>query len=192
MKNTKMKKRIKQYSNYEFSVKEYIDKKYKKGDEYVIQLDIKTFEDFIEPYSESQPILKKEIGEYIERVSYDIPAYVSISIQLVDYFTEEEKKKIEAMINSYFGLQVGDKIIDLERNSQKAIILFVVGIMILWIFLILSYQKMDSVILEIMSITGSFAIWEFVNTIWLERGSLHIGKMNSGQLATAKIEFLKK
>ena len=108
MKKSLWKKRIQKYNHYEFSTRHYVEEKYKKKGTCVIQLDLPDFNSFIEPYSIQQPILKKELGEYIERVCYDIPTYYPISIQLYDYYTEEEKEKIKSFF--FLHLQLHPKI----------------------------------------------------------------------------------
>lgn len=192
MKKSLWKKRIQKYNHYEFSTQHYVEEKYKEKGTCVIQLDLPDFNSFIEPYSIHQPILKKELGEYIERVCYDIPTYYPISIQLYDYYTEKEKETIKSLIRSYFGLKVGDIAIDLKNNSIKSLILFLTGILILIFCVFFSYEKVNSVFLEIMSIAGWFAIWEFVDAIWLNRSKMQMEKTNAGQLASAQIKFIPK
>lgn len=190
MKNNKaLKKKMKQYLDYEFSLEKYTEEKYLKENSYVIYLDIKTLSDFIEPYSKLEPVLKKEIGEYIERISYDFKTYIPVTIEIKDYFTVEEKEQIKKLIRDYFGLKAGDIVYRMNTNMLKSISLLLVGILFLILYTIFSYQAIDFILKEILSITGSFAIWEFVNSLLMERSSMHLEKLNLGQLLTAEIIF---
>lgn len=189
----KMKKRIHKFNSYEFSTVEYVKKYYVENGVAVIKLDIPKVEDFFEPYSMEQPFLNSKVAEYIRTVDYYIPAYYPIEIRIVNHnFTEKEQELIRDTMIQYFGLVVGDKISDLNFNTMKSLVLLLVGIVVLGGFLILSYHEKNNLFLEIMSITGWFAIWEFVNAIWFERGHLHVDRMNAGQLATSTITFQEK
>lgn len=186
-----MKKKIKKFSTYEFSTIDYVKRNYIENGVAVIKLSNVTWEDFIDPYSVKQPLLKQDMADYIKRVTYNIPTSYAVEIQIEDRgYSEEEKRQIRKLIIDYFGLEVGDKIVDLNFNTVKALILLLVGIFFLGLFLLFSYYEQNNIIIEVMSITGWFAIWEFVNAIWFERSKLQLGRMNAGQLATANITFV--
>ncbi len=188
-----MKKKIKKFSTYEFSTIDYVKRHYIENGVAVIKLSNVRWEDFIDPHSEKQPLLKQEMADYIKRVSYHIPTSYTVEIQIEDIgYSEEEKRQIKKLIVDHFGLEVGDKIVDLNLNMIKSFILLLVGIFFLGVFLFLSYYEQSNIVVEVMSIAGWFAIWEFVDMIWFERSKLHIGRMNAGQLATANITFVSK
>lgn len=189
----KMKNRIKKFSTYEFSTLNYVKQHYVEKEVAVIKLGKLPFSSWIDPYSEKQPVLNEEVADYIKRITYNIPTFYQVEIRIEgNHYSSEEERLICDLIKNYFGLQVGDKMTDLNVNTIKAMILLLAGILFLGCFLILSYNGRGNLLLEIMSITGWFAIWEFVNTVWLERGKIQIERMNAGQLATSRVIFSKE
>ena len=92
-------------------------------------------------------------------------------------------------INDQFGLIVHDMSVELKYNTWKAIKLFVVGSILLMISFFVRDIDYTIYISEILSIAGTFSIWEFVDTIWFDRKRKKIDKMNAGQLYQCTVVF---
>jgi len=193
MKKQELKKRLEKFSTYEFSTHEYVKAKYIKDGVAVIKLNCNELNDFIDSNSTLQPVLNMEVASYIERIAYDIPAFYPVEIEVIDNgYEDEEKKLINDLIISHFGLKVGDKIYDLNYITVKSILLLLVGLAALTSFFVLSYFDLSALFSDVVTIMGWFAIWEFIDRFWLEREKIQTERMNAGQLATAKIKFIDK
>ena len=79
--------------------------------------------------------------------------------------------------------------VELNYNAKKAIKLFVVGSIVLAISFMIRTLQYTNYVSEILSIIGTFSIWEFVNTIWFERKEKRVNKLNAGQLSVCTVTF---
>ena len=72
-------------------------------------------------------------------------------------------------VTDQFGMKTHDMDVELNYNTKKAMKLFLIGSIVLAISFIIQTMNYTAYISEILSIIGTFSIWEFVNTIWFER-----------------------
>ena len=106
-------------------------------------------------------------------------------------FSEEEKATLVDVITDQFGLVTHDMSVELRYNTVKSINLFLIGCLVLALSFFLRDIEHMNYFSEILSIIGTFSIWEFVNTIWFERKMKKIDKMNSGQLSSCTVTFVE-
>lgn len=185
--------KIKRYRDVDFDASAYIVKHYVKGEKAIIPIKIAHYQDLFSPYHPNDYVLNPDIMAYIERIVYYIPYQYSIVLEFIDLeVTEEEKIHISEILSQHFGLRAHDKKADLKFNHHKALTLLMVGLLFLYGSYLLSRYVEFKFINDVISIAGTFSIWEFVNTLWLERTSIRISSLNAGQLATATIDFKKK
>lgn len=189
-KNTK---KIKRYRDYDFDANAYVVKHYVEGEKAVIPITMEQYQDLFSSYHPNDMVLNRDIMEYIERIVYYIPYQYSIVLEFIGpEFTEEEKIHISEALSNHFGLRAHDKKVDLKFNTNKAIILLIFGFVFLYISYLISSYVAFKFINDVVSIAGTFSIWEFVNTLWLERTGIRISSLNAGQLATATIDFKER
>ncbi len=187
-------KRIKKYGKVEFNQNEYLKKQYiNQNGEAVIRVKVKEMKDIFSTYScRDSEILNFDIAEYIEDCAYNIPITIPIKVK----FEIEDKEKfidayiIERVYKEYFGMITQDKEDDIKLNYYKMIRLTVVGILILLILYLTTKYVVNTIFYELMSIAGTFALWEAVNCLIVEKRSLKVNKINAGQLAIAKVEII--
>lgn len=190
MKLNKARHQINRYRNIDFDNEEYVIRNYVKGNKAIIPIYLEAKDDLYSKYHPDKLVLNHELLEYIENVVYYIPYRYSIVLKISGVtFSEEEKIEVVKLLSNHFGLHVHDKKVDIKFNTHKAIILFALGLLILYISYLLSGIDSIKFITDVISIAGTFAIWELVNTLWLERNSLKIARLNAGQLACSTIEF---
>lgn len=192
MKST-LKEKIRRYSHYRFDAKSYLIHYYIKDEKAIVPIKITSIDDLFSNYSKNKVVLNPSLISYIEDVTYYIPYEHSITFQIEGVHLEDsEKVMITASIKDYFGMLAYDKQVELKFNTKKAITLFIIGILVLCIsFLIAEYNPLVHFLKEILSIIGTFAIWEFISTIWFSRESKKIDVLNAGQVAYASINFIE-
>ena len=93
------------------------------------------------------------------------------------------------MIKTYFGLKLGDKIIDLDVNMHKSNRLLILGVLSLILVLFISRLTKFEYIIELPLIMLWFFIWEYGDLAWLDRRDISMEKLEAGQLASAKVIF---
>ena len=148
--------------------------------------------DIYSQYDKENRVLNEDLVSYIEQIAYYIPYQHSIVLEFEGMtFSEEEKATLVDVITDQFGLVTHDMSVELRYNTVKSINLFLIGCLVLALSFFLRDIEHMNYFSEILSIIGTFSIWEFVNTIWFERKMKKIDKMNSGQLSSCTVTFVE-
>ena len=190
MRLKKIKRQLAKYGKADFDMDHYLVKNYIVDDRAIIPITLQSKEELFVDYDTKKLVINPDIIHYIESIVYYIPYEYSIVLSILGVtFTDDEKEQVVEALDSQFGLVAHDKKVDLHYNDRKALILFVLGFLILSISYFLQQHSNLKFIFEIVSIAGTFSIWEFVDTLWFDRTSLRFASLNAGQLACAKITF---
>lgn len=185
-----LKRQLKKYRNADFDVKQYLRKYYIEEDQAILPIQITKKEELFSSFDPNQILINPEVITYIEQIVYYIPYQYPLVLNFIGVsFTDKEKEQIVEALASTFGLVAHDKKVDLKFNDKKAMILFLIGFVILYLSYFLLRDDSMRFLYDVVSIVGTFAIWEFVDTVWFDRASLKIANLNAGQLAVAKIKF---
>ena len=185
--------KMKRYLNVNFDSKLYMNQHYIKDEKAVIPIHINKKEEIYSSFDRKHHVLNPEFISYIQQIAYYIPYEYSIVLEFDGIsFTKDEKEELVENISNQFGLITHDMEVELQYNSWKALKLFVVGSIILACSFLIRNMNHTEYISEILSIIGTFSIWEFVNTIWFERKTKKVDKINAGQLSTCTVSFLEK
>lgn len=193
MKIDLLKRQLKKYRNADFDIKQHLMKYYIEDEQAILPIHISKKEDLFSSFDPNHLLINPEIISYIEQIVYYIPYQYSIVLKFSGLsFTKKEKEQLVKAFTSTFGLVAHDKKVDLYFNDKKALILFTLGFVILYLSYFLLKDESLRFVYDVVSIVGTFAIWEFVDTIWFDRTNLKIANLNAGQLAVAKITFEEK
>lgn len=185
-----MTNKTKQYLKENFDSKLYMNQHYIKDEKAIIPIYITNIDDIYISYDEQKQVLRSELISYIEDIAYYVPYDISIVLEFSGYsFKEEEKVRLMENITNQFGMKTHDMEVELNYNAKKAIKLFVVGSIVLAISFMIRTLQYTNYVSEILSIIGTFSIWEFVNTIWFERKEKRVNKLNAGQLSVCTVTF---
>ena len=87
-------------------------------------------------------------------------------------------------------MKLGDKILDLEENSHKSLILLLFSIISLGLFMIFQKINLITTLHELVVLVLWFFLWEYADLALLQRSDIYISKIEAGQLSTAKVVFL--
>ncbi len=188
----KVKKNLQKYRNTKFNYENFISEYYidEDGNSY-ISTKVNSIDDIISPHSiKNYEWVNLEFVNYVENVANYIPIEESIVLEICGCkFTDEEQKLIKKVLTTYFGLKLGDAIIDVNINRKRAMILLTFGIIILLIFSLLSFTKIVSTFTELIVLGLWFFIWEYLDVRLLEGSNLSVKKIEAAQLANLKIIF---
>lgn len=182
--------KTKQYLKENYDSKLYVNRHYIKDEKAVIPIHIHDIGELYISYDLQRQIFNPDMISYIEDIAYYIPYDYSIVLEFSGIsFTEEEKAQLMENVTDQFGMKTHDMDVELNYNTKKAMKLFLIGSIVLAISFIIQTMNYTVYISEILSIIGTFSIWEFVNTIWFERKEKIIDKMNAGQLSACTVAF---
>ena len=133
--------------------------------------------------------LSGEIYDYIEAQTNVIPAAVPLRIRLHGDFTHEEQEEIKKAMHRHYTMKSFDISWDLVANLRKMVLLAIFGFAMLAVYLGLAITGKNVFMTEILSIIGSFSLWEAADAFLLERPHLRRENRNNDQNLNQKIEF---
>lgn len=185
------KRNLKKFKSAKFNYARFVKDYYIENGSAYISAKVESIDDIISKYSlEDYEWINKQFANYLENSAYYIPVEESVIIEICGCkFTEQEKEKITRVIKTYFGLKLGDKIIDMDINFHKSNRLLILGFLSLLLVLFISKLTNVEYVLELPLIMLWFFIWEYGDLAWLDRRDIAIEKLEAGQLANAKVVF---
>ncbi len=137
-----------------------------------------------------QKDLNGEIYDYIEAQTNLIPANIPLRIRFHGDFPEEEQNEIKQMMHRHYTMKSFDISWDLMANFRKMLLLALFGAAVLAVYLYLALTSQNALMTEILSIVGSFSLWEAANALLLERPGLRRDHRNNQQSLNQRIEFI--
>lgn len=190
-KSSRAKRNLKKFKSAKFNYARFVKDYYIENGIAYISAKVNSIDDIISKYSlEDYEWINSEFAEYLTNSAYYIPVEESVIIEICGCkFSDSEKEKITRVIKTYFGLKLGDKIIDLDINFRKANRLLILGVLSFCLVFLISKLTNLEYIIELPLIMLWFFIWEYGDLAWLDRWDIYIEKLEAGQLANAKIIF---
>lgn len=187
-----LKEKLKKYEKLTPSINKFIeDEHLVENSEAVIYIKVEDDVQWYNPFScGKQLILNQDIIDYIDIKAYNIPAKYPLRLCFIGNFQEEDKKKIKELVHEQYFLKLQDKKIDLHRNLIKIVALFILGATFLLIWFGLESYEVGQLFSEIISIIGTFALWEVADFYLLERTEIKLEYAYAGHVATADVDFL--
>ena len=134
--------------------------------------------------------LSGEIYDYIEAQANVIPAHIPLRIRMHGDILEEDRAKIPEIMHRHYTMKSFDIAWDLMANLRKMLFLAIFGLAVLAVYLVLALTGKNVLFTEILSIVGSFSLWEAADALLLERPHLRREYKNNEQNLNQKIEFV--
>ncbi len=135
--------------------------------------------------------LSGDIYDYIEAQTNVIPAKVPLRIRFHGNFSPEEQKEIEESMHRHYVMKSFDISWDLMANLRKMILLAIFGGVLISVYLVLAITGKNEFFTEILSIVGSFSLWEAADALILEYPRLRRDNKNNEQSLHERIEFVQ-
>ena len=102
---------------------------------------------------------------------------------------EEERDKVSAMIKAHYDTVLQDQLWEKRSNTIRTIGMLIIGLSFICLLLALSFGREDSLGLKLLSIIGSFALWEAADCFLFARRDIKHKMMKTAQFLTMKIVF---
>lgn len=169
----------------QFAKDKYVD------EEGVANIDIYVTKDqLFDPLTNPEnPEISQDIIQLIERESNYIPIEYPIRVRFHSS-DNLDKEYVEKKLKEYYWKQLADKDDDLKNNAYISIILLIIGVVLLSSYLVIRrVGHIQDILGEILSVAGTFAIWESVDYFLLNRNAIKIQKLNVAQLALLDVEI---
>ena len=192
-KNKKSLKNLKRFKSAKFNYAKFVKDYYIENGTAYISAKVNSIDDIISKYStKDYEWINPDFAQYLEECAYYIPIEENITIEICDgHFSKKEQELIRKVIKDYFGLQLGDKFLDLQSNRHRSRVLLLFGIVSLIMFTVLSKLSIITATLnELILLLLWYFLWEFADMAIIHGTELHSQRIEAGQLSTARIKFL--
>lgn len=186
---------IKKYQKTKFNYERFVNEYYVDDDgKAYISTKVSSIHDIISEHSiKDYEWVNPEFINYVEGMAYYIPVEESIVLEICGHkFSEKEQALIKRVLTQYFGLKLGDAIIDINNMKRKANILLIFGIISILLFMLLNIINVIPTLAEIIVLGLWFFLWEYLDLRFLDGSELSVKKLEAAQLANVKIVFNEK
>ena len=191
----KVRRNLRKYRKTKFNYENFISEYYVDDDgKAYISTKVSSLHDIISKHSiKDYEWVNHDFIHYVEDMAYYIPVEESIVLEICGHkFTEKEQALIIRVLTQYFGLKLGDAIIDINIMKKKSMILLIFGIISILLFMLLNIINVIPTLAEIIAIGLWFFLWEYLDLRFLNGSDLAIKKLEAAQLANVKIIFNEK
>lgn len=191
----KLKRNLRKYRKTKFNYEHFVSEYYVDDDgKAYISTKVSSINDIISKHSiKDYEWVNPDFIHYVEDMAYYIPVEESIVLEICGHhFSEKEQALIKRVLTQYFGLKLGDAIIDINIMKKKSNTLLIFGIISILLFMLLNIINAIPTVSEIIAIGLWFFLWEWLDLRFLDGSDLSIKKLEAAQLANVKIIFNEK
>ena len=154
-----------------------------------MKIKINSENDLYNPFDKFEETLSEDLISYINNKSEVASINQKEDIEIISSEKIDEnkfKKSFEKYCNEQLILINRQQMI----NRTKQLGMLIVGIIFI-MFSILLTDKINIIILEIISTIGSFSIWESANSWLLQSKAIKLNKLRALKLKNSEIKFEK-
>ena len=173
------------------TLRRYLDEEY-MNDEGVGVIDVCLYEglELYDPLScGRQRELNPEIYDFIGQKANLLPALVPLRICFHGRVPPEDQEQIRRLMTEHYSIELQDRMWDLRSNRHKLTGMVAVGVVFLSLYFFFALREDDGLFLELLSVIGSFALWEAADCFLLERRAITRDMMNIAQHMTQEVVF---
>ena len=157
----------------------------------VIDVKLPSEEELYDPLSTGNNLdLNPAIYDFIDQQANIIPSKVPLKIRMHGDVAEDRQEEIKRLMHRHYMMRSYDVTWDFAANFRKALFLIIFGIAVLSVYFLVTVLLNNPLFAEILSIVGSFSLWEAANAILLDRPSLKRSRDAIEQNIGQVIEFV--
>lgn len=174
-----------------YSNKRFVEKRLAEDGSVKIDVNLPEDAELFDPMAPTEyGQLNPEIMRYIDEQAYFVPVQYDLTVNFVGRdIPQEKQEQVENALRDHYNMQVYDKLDDIRNNRRLGIFLLIFGIVALAVYFFIALLDKNVLFHEIISIAGTFSVWEAVDC-WLINGHhTKIELNNALQMALMKITF---
>ena len=157
----------------------------------VVDIDVGDGSTLYDPLSMGkQRDLNGDIYDYIDAQTNVVPAEIPLRIRFHGDIPAEEQETVKSAMQRHYTLKSLDVSWDLAANLRKMVLLALFGVAVLALYFYFAFTRDDAFFAEILSIVGSFSLWEAADALLLERPHLRRESKNIEQSLSQRLEFV--
>lgn len=154
---------------------------------YEIKIKVHEEADLYNGFDPDQIQLKDEVVSYITRKYQEKERNDRYCMHIISDVPVDEER-VRRNFRKYVKEEVGIINRDHKRSSMKQVLLFVIGITFIAIWAAMS-SKTGVIVLEVLSIIGSFAVWEAANVWIVDKPAMRIQQLRLKKMMMTEVRF---
>ncbi len=157
----------------------------------VIDVKLPRDEELYDPLSTGNNLdLNPAIYDFIDQQANIIPSKIPLKIRMHGDVDEDKQEEIRRLMHRHYMMRSYDVTWDFAANFRKALFLIIFGVAVLVVYFLVTVLLDNPLFAEILSIVGSFSLWEAANAILLDRPSLKRNRDAIEQNINQIVEFV--
>ena len=154
---------------------------------YEIKIKVHEEADLYNDFDPDQVQLKDEVVSYITRKYQEKERTDQYCMHIISDVPVDEER-VRRNFRKYVEEEVGIIKRDHKRSSMKQALLFIIGIIFIAIWAAMS-SKTGVIILEVLSIIGSFAVWEAANVWIVDKPAMQLQQLRLKKMMETEVRF---
>ena len=133
--------------------------------------------------------LAPEIYDFIDREANIVPHSIPLNIRFhLDFAVNEDE--VRKLMHRHYTIKSYDLLWDMAANFRKCIGFSIFGVAVIALYLYFALARDEAMASEILSIIGSFSLWQAADAYLLERPVIKRAPRNNRQNIEQKTEFI--
>ncbi len=188
---SRLEKNKRQFSRKKVDYYKYVKDFYLEDGLAYISCNVKDYYDIIDSRSvEGYEWLDESFAWFIESNAFYIPIEYPIVLEICGKkFTQEQQDTIIETIGDYYELKLGDKQMDLSRNTYRILTILLFSIIAVIFSMFIRGLRGETMAFELSLIMVWFFVWELPDLLIFERQELKEEKTYAAQLASIIVKF---
>ncbi len=134
--------------------------------------------------------LNGDIYDFIALQANIIPSKIPLKIRFHGNVDEDRQAEIKKLMHRHYAMMSYDVTWDFAANFRKTLFLSLFGVCVLLAYFLVSVLAHKELFAEILSIVGTFSLWEAANAVLLDRPALKRTRDAIEQNIDQTVEFV--
>lgn len=158
----------------------------------IVPISVENDDGFLSPYSiKGEEIISQDVANFLEDNIAGNPLKNGLHLQIQGKTIDDmEEKRYENGIRNYYRKKVLDANRDLKRNAIASLIMFLIGCLILTLYLVIEFSNSHHILAGIIDIAAWVFVWEAVDLFLIQRKLLKLKAIRYYELFNSKISFV--
>lgn len=154
---------------------------------YEIKIKIHEEADLYNDFDPDQVQLKDEVVSYITRKYQEKERTDQYCMHIISDVPVDEER-VRSNFRKYVEEEVGIINRIQHRSTMKQVLMFIIGIAFITTWVLMS-SKTGTIVLEVLSIIGSFAVWEAANVWIVEKPTMRLQQIRLKKMMDTEVRF---
>ena len=154
---------------------------------YEIKIKVHEEADLYNAFDPDQVQLKDEVVSYITRKFHEKERTDKYCMHIFSDVPVDEAR-VRHNFQNYVKEEVGIINRVHQRSTMKQVLMFIIGIVFITTWVLMS-SKTGAIVLEVLSIIGSFAVWEAANVWIVEKPTMRLHQIRLKKMMETEVRF---